>query len=99
VAKAGQPHRVPLCDRAIAIVKEMAAPRLNDFVFPSLICGEPLSNMAMLMMQRDMQPPTAAKGRKSTLYGFLGRRCVPCSTLTTTILFGCFRQFGLSNPF
>jgi integrase len=57
--KAGQPHRVPLCDRAIAFVKEMAATRLNDFVFPGLIRGEPLSNMAMLMMLRDMQPPTA----------------------------------------
>jgi len=32
--KAAKEHRVPLCDRALAIVDEMRALRINDFVFP-----------------------------------------------------------------
>ena len=33
--KAGDPHRVPLSDAAIAIVESMAAVRMSDFVFPA----------------------------------------------------------------
>jgi integrase len=32
--KAAQVHRVPLCDRAVAIIEERAAYRCNDFIFP-----------------------------------------------------------------
>lgn len=45
--KAGSEHRVPLCDRAIAILSEMEASRVSDFVFPGWKHGKPLSNMAM----------------------------------------------------
>ncbi|MBM4073825.1 MAG: integrase, partial [Planctomycetes bacterium] len=45
--KAGAEHRVPLCDRAIAILSEMEAARVSDFVFPGWKHGKPLSNMAM----------------------------------------------------
>jgi integrase len=70
--KAGQPHRVPLCDRAVAIVKELAAIRLNEFVFPGMIRGEPLSNMAMLMMLRDMQPGITVHGFRSSFRDWAG---------------------------
>ena len=33
--KAGQPHRVPLCNRAVAIVKELAVTRLDEFLASS----------------------------------------------------------------
>ena len=46
--KADREHRVPLCDRAVAIVEEMRTVRSGDFVFPGAKRGRPLSNMAML---------------------------------------------------
>jgi integrase len=45
--KAGAEHRVPLCDRTIAILTEMEGARVSDFVFPGWKHGRPLSNMAM----------------------------------------------------
>ena len=70
--KAGQPHRVPLCDRAVSIVKELAATRSNEFVFPGLKPGEPLSSMAMLMMLRDMQPGITVHGFRSSFRDWAG---------------------------
>ena len=46
--KAGAEHRVPLSDPALQILREMAAIRSGDFVFPGGKRGRPLSNMAML---------------------------------------------------
>ena len=46
--KGGREHRVPLCDRAVAIVEEMQTVKSGDFVFPGAKRGKPLSNMAML---------------------------------------------------
>ena len=34
--KANKEHRVPLAPRAVAIVKELTATPLNDFVFPGI---------------------------------------------------------------
>ena len=52
--KADREHRVPLCDRAVAIVEEMRTVRNGDFVFPGAKRGRPLSNMAMLTTLRRM---------------------------------------------
>jgi integrase len=52
--KSGKEHRVPLCDRAFAIVEEMAAIRSSDCVFPGLHAGKPLSDMSLLMLLRRM---------------------------------------------
>jgi integrase len=49
--KAGREHRVPLCDRAIAIIEEMVAVRSGAFVF-SAKSDRPLSDAAMLMLLR-----------------------------------------------
>ena len=48
--KAGREHRVPLCNRAIDILKTMNATKQNDFVFPghSVQKNPPLSNGAFL---------------------------------------------------
>ena len=40
--KARREHRVPLSARAIAILKEMAEVRRNEFVFPGAKQGRPL---------------------------------------------------------
>jgi integrase len=49
--KAGREHRVPLSDRAVAILDEMAAIRHSDFIFPGTKIGKPL---ALLMLLRRM---------------------------------------------
>src|SRR5690606_13510155 len=70
--KAGQEHRVPLCERAVAIVKDMAKHRLNAFVFPGIVrdCG--LSNMAMLMLLRDIEPGITVHGFRSSFRDWAG---------------------------
>jgi integrase len=57
--KAGNEHRVPLCDRALAILRELkpatgAASGGKEFVFAGGKAGRPLSNMAFLMLLRRM---------------------------------------------
>jgi integrase len=48
--KSKRPHRVPLSDRAVTILREL--PREGEFVFPGAKPNKPLSNMAMLEMVR-----------------------------------------------
>ena len=50
--KAEREHRVPLSSDALTILHDMAATRLNDYVFPSTKKG--LSNMAMLAVLKRM---------------------------------------------
>jgi integrase len=67
--KAGKEHRVPLSGRALAIIEEMKAARVNDhpFVFPGGRQGRPLSNMAMLQLLRRMgRHGLTAHGFRST---------------------------------
>lgn len=52
--KAGKVHRVPLCDRAMAILAEMRELGHDGFVFPGAGKDKPLSNMAMLQLLRRM---------------------------------------------
>jgi integrase len=60
--KSKRPHRVPLSDRALAILKAM--PREGNFVFPGGKANKPLSNMAMLELARGMI------GNGYTVHGF-----------------------------
>ncbi|WP_353810575.1 integrase arm-type DNA-binding domain-containing protein [Mesorhizobium sp.] len=50
--KSGRPHRVPLSDRAIAILKSVSREADSPFMFPGARKGKPLSNMAMLQLLR-----------------------------------------------
>ena len=57
--KGGKEHRVPLCDRALTILREMKPaddiPNAAElFVFSGGKPGRPLSNMAFLMLLRRM---------------------------------------------
>jgi integrase len=74
--KAGKEHRVPLCDRAIEILKEMQKIRESEFVFPGGKTGRPLSKMAFLMMLRRL-------GRGDvTAHGFRSAFSTWCSERT-----------------
>jgi integrase len=57
--KGGRTHRVPLGDRALAILKQMTEMReetkASTFVFPGQARGKPQSNMAMSMLLRRMK--------------------------------------------
>jgi integrase len=60
--KAGKEHRVPLSDRAVAILE--TSPRDGDYVFPGAQKDRPLSNMAMLELVR------GTRGKGATVHGF-----------------------------
>ena len=60
--KAGREHRVPLTDRALAILEGL--PRDGEFVFPGARKGKPLSQQAMLELVRGMRRMGA------TVHGF-----------------------------
>jgi integrase len=69
--KAGNEHRVPLCDRAMAILGGLkpatdAAIVGKQFVFPGGKVGRPLSNMAMDMLLRRMNIDVTVHGFRST---------------------------------
>jgi integrase len=53
--KGGREHRVPLSNRAVAILKAMSKARVGPYVFPGY-GGGPLSGMALLMCMRRLQP-------------------------------------------
>jgi integrase len=61
--KAKREHRVPLCDRAIEILKRLD--RRGDFAFGSAVTGKPLSNMAMLELLRGLRPGLTVHGFRS----------------------------------
>ena len=62
--KSGRVHRVPLSDRAVAIIKKLEKMRSAEFVFPGRKADRPLSNMSMEMVLRRM------KIEDSTMHGF-----------------------------
>ncbi|MER9236594.1 integrase arm-type DNA-binding domain-containing protein [Mesorhizobium sp. M0622] len=53
--KSGRPHRVPLSDRAIEILKSVPREADSPYMFPGARKGKPLSNMAMLELLRGME--------------------------------------------
>lgn len=53
--KAGRPHRVPLCKRAVAIIEEMKKLSRADHVFPGTKRDAPLSNMSLTAVLKRMK--------------------------------------------
>ncbi len=45
--KSGKEHRVPLSERATALLRELNKAQVSEFVFPGFKRGCPLSNMAL----------------------------------------------------
>jgi integrase len=70
--KAAREHRVPLSDRAIAILKEMEAARTGELVFPGQRLGSPLSGMAFQMLLRRSKSPCTAHGFRSSFRDWAG---------------------------
>nr|WP_295977048.1 site-specific integrase [uncultured Agrobacterium sp.] len=53
--KANRPHRVPLSDRVLEILKTTPREANSPYVFPGAKRGKPLSNMAMLELLQGME--------------------------------------------
>jgi integrase len=67
--KGHREHNVPLSARALAIIEEMNAQRINDYIFPGIKKDEPLSDMAMLELVRGFRLVDKA-GARITVHGF-----------------------------
>jgi integrase len=75
--KAAREHRVPLCDRALALIAEMQASRDpgERCLFPGGKAGNPLSNMAMAeLLKRMGQTEITVHGFRSTFRDWAAER-------------------------
>src|SRR5262245_34341419 len=75
--KAGKEHRVPLCDRVLAILGDMQKLRASEapYVFPGGKAGKPLSNMAMTEVLRRMgRDDITVHGFRSTFRDWAAER-------------------------
>jgi hypothetical protein len=72
--KAAREHRVPLSERALAILADMAAARCSEFVFPGEKPGKPLSIMAFDMTLRRMGVEATVHGFRSTFRDWASER-------------------------
>lgn len=62
--KGGRPHRVPLSEKAVTLLKAMKAQAVNDLAFPGVRDKRPLSDMSLAKALK------AAGGGAYTVHGF-----------------------------
>jgi len=70
--KAGREHRVPLSERAVAILRQLADIKTGDFVYPGQRKNRRLSNMAIFMMLRRMKADVTVHGFRSSFRDWAG---------------------------
>jgi integrase len=73
-ASAGREHRVPLPDRAVAILRAALPLRTSEFVFPGMKANSPLSVMALEMALRRMKVDATVHGFRSAFRDWTGER-------------------------
>lgn len=59
-------HHVPLCKSSLNVLNQMKDSRINDYVFPGTKKGQPLSNMALLMLIKRLKYDITTHGFRST---------------------------------
>jgi integrase len=65
--KAAREHRIPLSAPAAALLERLQSVREGDLIFPGARSGQPLSNMAMIVVLRRMsRPDLTVHGFRST---------------------------------
>ncbi len=72
--KAGKEHRVPLSDRAVAILEGLHRARTSEFVFPGLKPGRPLNSMALEAVRRRAKIDATTHGFRSSFRDWAGDR-------------------------
>lgn len=70
--KAGKEHRVPLGDRALAILEDVEPLRRGEYIFPSFRADKPLSNMAFDALLTRMKVQATAHGFRSSFRDWAG---------------------------
>jgi integrase len=70
--KSSREHRVPLSDRAKAILEELQQARVSEFVFPGLKRGSPLSSMALEAVLRRGKVDVTTHGFRSSFRDWAG---------------------------
>jgi integrase len=70
--KGGREHRVPLSDRAMAILDELHQARTSEFVFPGFKRGQSLSNMALEAVLRRAKVDVTTHGFRSSFRDWAG---------------------------
>ena len=64
--KAKRQHRVPLCDRAVQILRQLGIGEGGDFVFPGIKPGRPLSENTMLQLLQEEHADATVHGFRSS---------------------------------
>lgn len=84
MGKTDKPHRLPLSDRCMAILREVETLKVkpDGFVFPGQKPGRPLSVMALEMLLRRMEVPVTVHGFRSTFRDWAG----DCTTFPREIV-------------
>ena len=70
--KAGRPHRVPLSNRALAILRTLERSKRSEFVFASRSPCKPLSNSALHMVLRRVGVDVTVHGFRSSFRDWAG---------------------------
>ena len=71
--KAAREHRIPLSERALAILEKLSEARTGELIFPGQRAGKPLSNTAMEMLLRRMdQDAVTVHGFRSAFRDWAG---------------------------
>jgi integrase len=72
--KGGREHRVPLSDRALEIIKRMAAlPETSDFIFPGRY-GRPLAQTTLLVVLNRLRAGATVHGMRSCFRDWVSER-------------------------
>jgi integrase len=76
--KARKPHRVPLSEPALAVIRKMLELKRSEFIFPGQKDKMPLSNMSMLKVRDRMgRSDITVHGCRSTFRNWAGENGFP----------------------
>ena len=64
--KSGRPHRVPLSEEVIELLKSLPHLEGSELVFPGRLAGKPISDMTMTKVMRDMAVDAVPHGFRAT---------------------------------
>lgn len=86
--KAGREHVVPLCERAVRIVERCAELRIRgcELVFPGIKLRNPMSDMTLTKLLREMKEPYTVHGFRSAFRDWVSEETVHQSDVAEAAL-------------
>ncbi len=70
--KANRPHRVPLTENSLRILKEMRSIQISDYIFPGHRDGRPISHAAILKQAKAYREELTVHGFRSSFRDWAG---------------------------